>query len=159
MLDLHTDADAQNPRWVHNPGAAADHDPEPVLWGEVEVDGRCDLCFAADPTWVIPARDFEIVPGQHSMGYWSACEICTGYIRMDRWNMIRRRAAENWESRHNLPVGRDKLTAFDRIFRLLRKNIIGAPMPLDEAFHRAVHDTDFGRGLKTMMRSWGAQES
>lgn len=117
--------------FVHTVGdAAADHDPMPVPMDEaLVVAGRCDFCYADYPEWVIPAREFEALPGHMSSGDWAACEECIRLIDSNQWSALQRRAAQSWLSRHGEPMAAPVLANLPRLYRLLRSNITGSKQP------------------------------
>ena len=133
VLDHVTFPDGSRPNfWRHTQAdQPEDHQPVPVLPGEVPTRGRCDFCQAEDPTWVLPARDFDLVGlPTGSKGDWAACDTCANLISMDRWNALLARAVASWEERH----GKDSIAPvfMGRLYRTLRKNITGAIRPLEE---------------------------
>jgi len=111
--------------WLHVIDAD-DHIPVPVLPEEIRVDERCDFCFDARVTHVLPARTFVINEQSGSSGDWAACDRCAGYIERNQWSALTRWSAESFQQRHGFLPSR---TGLSRIHRLLRKNITGPLRP------------------------------
>jgi len=61
------------------------------------IGGKCDFCSAAHPTWVYPARSFEIADhGWGSDGAWAACEDCSLLIEKEDYKqLVNRRMVPN----------------------------------------------------------------
>lgn len=136
VLDFH-----EHEGYRHTIGDAdADHAPVPIPAIEVdEIAGRCDFCYADGPEFVIPARDFEVVPGHESLGDWAACATCADLIGSDQWSRLVRRASEGYEQRHG-PMDAQVAASLPRLYRLLRKNMSGSP--------RRMHTDRYGQGGK-----------
>lgn len=144
------DYDSGVQRYLHTTGDAdADHAPEPVRQTEAEVVvGRCDFCYVDHPEWVIPARDFEVVPGHVSNGNWAACDECGVLIERGQWSALTRRARSGWEARHGeMPA--NLAASLPRLYRLLRRNITGSKQP-NPALRASGGDTArYGQGRKS----------
>ena len=136
--------------FVHTVGdAAADHDPVPVPVDQaLVVAGRCDFCYVDYPAWVIPAREFEALPGHMSAGDWAACDACVALIESNQWSALIRRAAESWQRRHGEPMAQQVLAGLPRLYRLLRKNITGSKQP-NPSLANAREGGRYGRGWKS----------
>lgn len=107
-----------------------DHPADPVPQSEaVATVGRCDFCFADFPEWLVPARDFEVMPGHMSDGDWSACAECVRLIESNQWARLLRRARQSWERRHEEVMPPAMEAGLARMYRLLRKHISGSPYP------------------------------
>lgn len=52
----------------------------------------CDFCSGQPVEWSYPARNFELAEiegvGHHSLGSWTACEECAGYIEDDNYELL-----------------------------------------------------------------------
>jgi hypothetical protein len=136
--------------FVHTVGdAGADHDPIPVPVDQaLVVAGRCDFCYADYPEWVIPAREFEALPGHMSSGDWAACEACARLIESNQWSALQRRAAQSWLQRHGEPMAPLVLAGLPRLYRLLRKNITGTKQP-NPSISKGGEGGRYGRGWKS----------
>lgn len=132
--------------------SGADHAPDPAPVDEALVIGRCDFCYVDFPKWVIPARDFEVLPGHMSSGGWAACDACVGFVEKNQWTQLVRRAVEGWSVRHGMPMSTEMVESLPRLFRLLRKNISGAAVPNPDAVTDAglarLDPGEFGTGTK-----------
>lgn len=131
-LDMLTTEDGGH--YVHTSQDPDDHEPVPVT-PDADWRGRCDFCNEDDPMWMIPARDFSLPeafgplsPG--SLGNWSACETCKRLIESDQWNRLVTRAIESVARTHHVPPGALDPAPLRQLYRLLRKNITGAPQAL-----------------------------
>jgi hypothetical protein len=113
--------------WVHSVGdAEVGHDPVPVPQSQaLVVAGRCDFCYADYPPWVVPAREFAVMPGHMSSGDWAACDECAALIERDQWSALVRRARAGWEARHG-PMDPAAVANLPRMYRLLRRHITGS---------------------------------
>jgi hypothetical protein len=110
------------------------------------VAGRCDFCYEDHPAWLIPARDFEVLPGHFSGGDWAACDGCMALIEANSWSGLLRRAKSGWESRHGaMPT--EVSSSLPRLYRLLRKNISGSPVP--NVAPIGATSAKFGQGFKS----------
>lgn len=87
-----------------------------------QLRGRCDFCFSDDPTHTLPARSFTLGPS-HSVGDWSACELCAREIERNAWNRLLARVQASWVARHGSMANHD--ADFRQLYRTLRKNITG----------------------------------
>lgn len=136
--------------FVHTVGdAGADHDPMPIPMAEaLVVAGRCDFCYEDYPAWVIPAREFEVLPGHMSTGDWAACDACVRLIETNQWSTLQRRAAQSWLDRHGEPMAPPVFAGLPRLYRLLRKNITGSKQP-NPTVVNAVASGRYGRGGKS----------
>lgn len=105
-----------------------DHPPVPVPLAEGPTRGRCDFCFAEDPAWVLPVRQFKALPHDESSPDWATCTDCKVLIEANQWNALLRRAVVSWESRNgrapDLLVLNLKL-----LYRDVRKNVTGGIQP------------------------------
>jgi hypothetical protein len=55
----------------------------------------CDLCSAAPPIWLYPARQFEVTAyAWGSGGAWAACAPCADLIQHGDWVMLAQRAVD-----------------------------------------------------------------
>lgn len=115
------------PGFRHNTGAelagATDHPPVPVEPGQVYAVTFCDLCYAPDPGFVLPADDF-VYPGgtDGSAG-------CAGLVNTSRWNEILRRMAAGFYARHGETLSPPELAYLGKVHRLLRRHVTGGPRP------------------------------
>ena len=136
--------------YLHTAGdSAAGHEPMPVPQSQaLVVAGRCDFCYADHPAWVVPARDFEVLPGHVSNGDWAACSDCGRLIETDQWSALTRRARRGWEQIHG-PMPDHQSDALPRLYRLLRKNITGALRPNPGLGASGGSGAKFGSGWKT----------
>lgn len=136
--------------FVHTVGdTGADHEPVPVPMEQALVVAvRCDFCYVDHPAWVIPAREFEAMPGHMSAGDWAACDECARLIESNQWSALIRRAAESWQRRHGEPMAAPVLAGLPRLYRLLRKNITGSKQP-NPSVANAVEGGRYGRGGKS----------
>jgi hypothetical protein len=93
-----------------------------------QVRGLCDFCYAEAPTWIVPARSFELpkIPNAGSTGDWAACVHCAPLVAKDRWNEVFRRSKAGYEARNGAMIPPVE-TALKAMHRKLRKNITGAP--------------------------------
>lgn len=135
--------------FVHTVGdAGMDHDPVPVPVSEaVVVVGRCDFCYADWPAWVVPAGEFEVMPGHMSSGDWAACDGCAALINSNQWSALIRRAQQSWQIRHGEPMAPPVADGLPRLYRLLRKHITGGLRPNPVGVSR--QGGRFGQGWKT----------
>lgn len=125
-------ADGQG--WMHSlqDQRSEDHPAVPVPFDSVPMRGRCDFCNLDYPTMIIPARNFEIMPGHMSNGDWGACDICCALIEGNRWNRLIDRAVQTTNSAG--PMTQDQLRqSLAHLYKALRKNITGSPKPLEQA--------------------------
>jgi hypothetical protein len=67
---------------------------------KIQVNGKCDFCFANDPGWVLPTESFETAGRWGSDGDWAACDSCAEHLANDDWCGLFTRAVLSWESRH-----------------------------------------------------------
>ena len=113
--------------WVHAlQDQPEDHPAVPVERSEIHVRGRCDFCSDENPSWSVPARDFDYFNGRGSHGDWAACDTCAQDITRNDWNSVLRRAVAL------APVD-DKAVyqaGLKMLYGRLRKNITGLPRPL-----------------------------
>lgn len=140
--------------YYHSIGDAdAGHEAVPVPQAEaLVVVGRCDFCYADHPAWVVPAANFEVVPGHMSAGDWAACDGCKDLINANQWSTLVRRAQVGFESR-NGPMDPVVVASLPRLYRLLRKNITGSLKPNPALEQQA------GRGAARFGRGWKATGS
>lgn len=137
--------------FVHSIGDSnAGHKAIPVPQSEaLMVVGRCDFCYVDHPAWVVPAAEFEVLPGHVSTGDWAACDACAALIEQNRWSGLVRRAQEGWEERHLQPMPDGVAASLPRLYRLLRKHITGS-LKSNPAAQRAARDAaKYGTGYKT----------
>jgi hypothetical protein len=107
--------------------------PVPAADAPQQVRARCDFCSGENPTWELPARDFEFegIAGSGSIGDWAACDICADLIRKNAWTALTKRSAE-WFGKNNNqpPLDGQGLANLRRMHRQLRQNITGPIRPL-----------------------------
>ena len=116
----------------------------PVDPGEIEANLHCDFCWAMNPEFELPARDFvmrEPVPfadpddmlrqTHMSEGHWAACSACAALIERNQWSALVRRVGESWRVRHGEPMDELAVTALRNLYRKLRKNITGSIRPIE----------------------------
>ena len=121
--------------------ADADHEAQPVPYSEMfDVLGRCDFCNVDHPDFVLPARDFMVAPGHVNQGDWAACMACADLIGKDQWTALARRVVTLTLQQHPDRQRHEVEIGVGRVYRLLRKNIIGSLRPL--------HGDRFGQGFK-----------
>lgn len=139
--------------YLHTTGDSfADHDPVPVPQAEaLLVAGRCDFCYVDYPEWVVPASDFEVLPGHMSQGPWAACSVCAGLIEKDQWSALVRRAIAGYEERHGGFMPEQAQSNLSPMYRRLRKHITGALQP-NPARAAQSGSGRFGRGAKASGR-------
>lgn len=131
--------------------ASADHEVEPVRQSEaLVVAGRCDFCYRDYPEWVVPAAEFEVLPGHLSTGDWAACGGCAALVESNQWSALVRRAQVGWEAR-NGPMPDQVLSSLPRLYRLLRKNIVGTLKPNPGL--SVAPSAKFGRGWKSRQQN------
>lgn len=128
--------------------ASEDHEPVPVPQSQaLVVHGRCDFCYVDNPGWVVPAEDFEVMPGQMSGGNWAACDDCARLIESNQWSALVRRARTGWEARHG-PMPAPVSESLPRLYRLLRRHITGSLQP-NPVRQEGGGSGKFGTGWKT----------
>ncbi len=130
VLDYRETGDPENPIFKHTPDIVEDHPAVPVLPGEVYAVTFCDLCFAVDPVFVLPASDFAYPGGTDgSAGNWSICGACARDVEANRWNDILRRQSTGRYARLGEHLDAGQTDYLRKIHRLLRRHITGAPFP------------------------------
>lgn len=123
------------PSFQHNAAAvllseADDHPPVPVLPGEVYAATFCDLCFAPDPVYLLPADDFVFPDGVNgSIGAWQICGHCARLVDLGRWNEIARKVVAGMFTRHGHEMSEPEIAFVKRTHRLLQQHITGSPKP------------------------------
>lgn len=110
-------------------GEELDHVAVPVPAHEApqQVRARCDFCSGENPTWELPARDFEFdIGGAGSIGDWAACDTCADLIRKNAWTALTKRSAD-WFGKNNNepPLDGPAFNRLKRMHRQLRQNITG----------------------------------
>lgn len=128
--------------WVHAEMDWADHPAVPVEQDEVQTAYRCDFCSTDDPAWVLPTNsfasgEFEIVDKTFDTASgknFACCELCVQLIEKNQWNALVRRVAKIMIEKHGLEgeAARNIEPGLKDFYRRLRKNITGAPRPLEE---------------------------
>lgn len=123
-------------RWVHSAqDLAADHAVEPVPV-DGTVRGRCDFCSVDNPTWVLPARPFEVVKGP-GMGFhsvddtWAACDACAELIRANHWLALVDRVLDTFPTEDGKPTLSDQFMLV-ALYNTLRRNVTGPLRPISE---------------------------
>lgn len=108
-----------------------DHPAVPVAHDQIKPEYRCDFCNTDYPTWILPAKSFELpnVPGNVSHGDWAACDTCIELIRKWRWESLARRATEHSAYRTVIPPVLLKAKLLT-LYSQLQKNITGEPYPI-----------------------------
>jgi hypothetical protein len=130
VLDYQETGDPQNLIFKHTPEVVEDHPPVAVLPGEVFAITFCDLCFASEPGYVLPAEDFEYPGGTDgSAGNWQICGPCAGDVERNRWNAIIRRHSAGLFARFGEHLDATQIVYLRKIYRLLRSHITGSPFP------------------------------
>lgn len=140
--------------YVHTVGdSSVGHRAVPIPQSEaLVVAGRCDFCYADYPEWLVPAREFEVVPGHISSNDWAACNDCAALIEKHQWSALLRRARVSWESRHGaMPPAMEQGLA--RMYRLLRKHMAGSLQPNPAVASQGSSAAKFGQGWKTQPRN------
>lgn len=128
------DPDAE-PGYAHNAAASLldgvdDHPAVPVLPGEVYAATFCDLCYAPDPAYLLPADDFVLPDGTSgSVGDWQICGGCARLVDTGRWNEIVRKVVAGMFARYGHEMGQSEIDYVKRAYRLLRQHITGSPRP------------------------------
>jgi hypothetical protein len=124
--------------WLHALGdeTVFDHPPVPIDPEEApgQFRGRCDFCYAEEPTWQIPVRSFELedLPGHGSAGDWAACDACMTLIERNDWNGLVRRVVTKWEQREGIAMLPEVQQSLRGLYRKIRRNITGAPRRIEE---------------------------
>lgn len=103
-----------------------DHPAVPVDCSEVHVQGRCDFCSEEEPTWVVPAKDFEYFSGHGSHGDWAACRTCAHAIARHDWDTVLSRAEALVPANDRA----DFRAGLKLLYSKLRVNLTGPPEPL-----------------------------
>lgn len=115
--------------WLHiyNPD---DHVVVPVLPTEINVTYVCDFCFAPNPQWDLPARDFtDPITNARSMGEgWACCGECARLIERGDWGQLHKRVRVSYIRRHGR-MTENQWQYMQRLYALLRKNITGPVKP------------------------------
>lgn len=131
VLNTRTDDDGST--LIHQELDRDDHPVVPVRAPEGDPGDHCDFCHADRPTHVVPARAFEIpvfdghVAG--SPGDWSACERCAELVTVNMWTRLRVLARNTWQAEAGIAMPPEVEAVIARQFRLLRRNMTGAPRP------------------------------
>jgi hypothetical protein len=122
--------------WIHTADIRLreeDHPPVPVLPGALaSVDFKCDLCFAPNPTWVLPAETFEYpgAPGNFSEGNWALCDECASLYRrgyLDRLSATAIRRSVQFTG----PIDPMVALLTKLMHRELWKHVTGDPYPYE----------------------------
>jgi len=128
----------------------ADHPAVPVPDTEVEVNEKCDFCFADDTVWMLPASDFNLPPVRiqvyasvsleiedeslrlHSLGNWGACDPCGQLILAEQWPKVLRRVRDRWAYVHSgNPMDEDTYIGMYHLFNTLRRHVTGPLVRID----------------------------
>lgn len=121
-------------RWDHS--RPQDHPALPIevtAYPAAQVVNRCDFCYGEDVRWMIPAKTFTTpVRGSVSVEHWAACEECVKCVNRDDWTGLHRRALAEYERRNGVALGVVEGAMVLRLYRKLRRNINGAPVPIEE---------------------------
>lgn len=129
VLDLYQPAEG-TPRYVHT-GQDWEmdlfHEPQPIPAPANYREGRCDFCNEDRPEYMVPCRDFVVGLGHVSNGDWAACEKCVRFIEVNDWKGLRRRVMQVKSGRERRTLSGAELAALGQLFRMVRKNITGAP--------------------------------
>lgn len=101
-----------------------DHPVVPVPVESINTIIMCDFCLAPNGRWVLPAEDYEAVPGHNSVGDWATCDVCAGYINDDAWDALTDHAHAAAERRRGIrgSVDRRALAVF---YTQLRAHVTG----------------------------------
>lgn len=139
-LERHVAAGTGEESWRHHEqDSLSGHKAIPVEPEDGKVHGRCDFCnqdLGAEK-FVLPVADF--VAGRHPVsgkmqgyeGDWMACGNCALLIDTNQWSALLRRVQHYWEQDHGMAAPPDKKTGWAHLYRLLRRNIIGALRPAE----------------------------
>lgn len=107
-----------------------DHPPVPVAPGEVFAATFCDFCYAPDPQFLLPARDFTYSNDTDgSVGDWALCDPCAVLVDAGRWNDIVRRVVAGMFTRYGHRMTEPEIAFVKRQHRRLRDNITGGVRP------------------------------
>lgn len=116
--------------WLHAnvlDSTLIDHIAVPVPADEIEVEEKCDFCYADSPAFIVPAKSF-VYMGAGSHENWAACDECARLLSRNEWNALNRRMRASWESRHG-EMPEAVYQSVRGLYRALRKNITGPPQP------------------------------
>jgi hypothetical protein len=130
VLDVRTYEGGQI-EYVHTSQDGEDHIPVPVDPDVIDTEGRCDFCNTDWPKYVLPASNFEAIPGQVMAGSdWAACETCAGLIQYNQWNALHRRVVASWTARHGVEMLPEVSAHLKTMYGRLRKAITGPLRPI-----------------------------
>ena len=150
LLIITTDAGTRYapPPMAHTIGAP--HAPVPVLPMPGLVIYRCDFCSSPNPVFAIDVQTFETHlrgPGGYhtgSVGGWAACMACFGLIHTGAWEDLITRAVRSIMAGYGVTsrsLERDYTRELRKVYRTLRKNIVGPPHLIIDP-HNPIQDDD-----------------
>jgi hypothetical protein len=103
-----------------------DHEAVPVPAAAGWSGGRCDFCGAGQPTYELPAQDFQVPILDHlSRGAWAACDGCADLVRRGWWRALLRQAIAQAEQRHGTTLDAGQRSGIAELYRRLRRNVTG----------------------------------